>query len=167
MKTQIAFTNANVVTPFRCIDNGTVVVEGEWFKEVGASEQIRLPEHVKVIDVKGDYLSPGFIDLHIHGAWGGNVMSGTIGDLQQMAEGLVRNGVTSFLPTTVAAPLTKIEKAVDCIQRAINQGRSGGAGILGAHLEGPYLNQKPRGAQHPDYIIDPKKEEYLFHPQSA
>lgn len=161
MPSQIGLTNGTIITPFRYIENGTVLVEGDCIKAVGQADQISLEENVEVFDVKGAYISPGFIDLHIHGAWGGDVMAATLNDLQRMAEGLAKNGVTSFLPTTLAAPLNEIEKAVNCIQQALNKGISGGAKILGAHLEGPYFNQKQRGAQNPKYIIEPKKEDYI------
>ncbi len=156
-----AFTNGTIITPLRLIENGTVLIEREWIKAVGQKDQICIPENAEVIDVGGAYISPGFIDLHLHGAWGGDVMAATSNDLQKMAQGLVRNGVTSFLPTTLAGPLSDIENAVNCIQLAAKMGFTGGAKILGAHLEGPYFNKKQKGAQNPKYIINPQKEEYI------
>lgn len=156
-----AFTNGTIITPLRLIENGTVLIEGEWIKVVGRKDQICIPENAEVIDVEGAYISPGFIDLHLHGAWGGDVMAATSNDLQKMAQGLVKNGVTSFLPTTLAGPLSDIENAVNCIQLAAKMGFKGGAKILGAHLEGPYFNKKQKGAQNPKYIINPQKEEYI------
>ena len=155
------FTNGTIITPFRLIENGTVVIEGERIKAVGSKEEIPIPAHAKIINVSGDFISPGFIDLHLHGAWGGDVMSASLEDLSKMSRGLVRNGVTAFLPTTLTGPLSDIENALNCIQHAQTHGFCHGAKILGAHLEGPFINREQKGAQNPQYIVKPNKEVYI------
>jgi N-acetylglucosamine-6-phosphate deacetylase len=155
-----ALTNGTVITPFREIPGGAVVIEGGLIQDVGPAEQVITPEIGRIIDVKGSYISPGFIDLHLHGAWGGDVMAATMQDLEAMSQGLVKGGVTSFMPTTLSGPLTDIIKAVQCIEAAMRKGTSG-AKIIGAHLEGPYVNPEQSGAQNPHYIIHPNPVDYL------
>lgn len=160
MNDLVALTNGTVITPVREIKNGTVLIERGLIKEVGQRELIDLPEAAEVIDVKGAYISPGFIDLHLHGAGGGDVMAASDHDLELMCLGVVKGGVTSFLPTTLSGSLDSIAQSLNCISRAMKHGVSG-AKILGAHLEGPYFNIKQCGAQNPRFIINPKPEDYL------
>ena len=160
MNDLVALTNGTVITPVREIKNGTVLIQQGLIKEVGPRELLDLPETTEVIDVKGAYISPGFIDLHLHGAGGGDVMAASDHDLELMSLGVAKGGVTSFLPTTLSGSLDSIVQAVNCISRAMSRGVSG-AKILGAHLEGPYFNIKQCGAQNPRFIINPKPEDYL------
>lgn len=157
----VVLLNGTIITPMRLIPNGRVLIEGERIKAVGTKEEISIPEQANIIDVDGAYISPGFIDLHLHGAWGGDVMAASREDLCKMSQGLVRSGVTAFLPTTLTAPLSEIEKTLNCIQQAQTHGFSNGAKILGAHLEGPYINQQQKGAQNPLYIVPPAQDEYI------
>jgi N-acetylglucosamine-6-phosphate deacetylase len=160
MSQSTVITNGTVITPLREIPDGAVAFEHGLITEVGPADQVTAVHGGRILDVKGAYVSPGFIDLHLHGAWGGDVMSASAKDLEMMSSGLVKGGVTSFMPTTLSGPLSEIVNAVQCIETAIKKGTSG-AKILGAHLEGPYVNQKQSGAQNPRYIINPKPEDYL------
>jgi N-acetylglucosamine-6-phosphate deacetylase len=156
----ILFTNAKVIAPDGLVEPGFVKVAGGLIEAVGTMKHAPTEGDIQVIDLKGAYLSPGFIDLHLHGAWGGDVMRGTIGDLRRMAAGLVKGGVTAFVPTTLTGTLAQIETVVDCIDQAVHTDL-GGARVLGAHLEGPYFNPSQKGAQNPEYIILPKPDDYL------
>ena len=160
MRNCIALANGKVITPFREIDKGCILIEGEFIKEVGEVNEIKITNDVQVIDVKGKYISPGFIDLHLHGAFGGAVMASTEKDLRLMAQGLVKCGTTSFLPTTLSGPWDEIAQSVDCINKTMQKDLKG-AKILGAHLEGPYFSMEQKGAQNPEYIIPPDPEQYL------
>ena len=96
-----------------------------------------------------DYILPGFIDLHVHGGGGRDTMQG--GDAVHVIAALhARHGTTSLLATTMTAPLDDIEAALTAIGRAAAGRRPGAARVLGAHLEGPYINPGKLGAQ-PDY----------------
>ncbi|HHY47787.1 MAG TPA: N-acetylglucosamine-6-phosphate deacetylase [Firmicutes bacterium] len=156
----IVLTNGRVITPFREINRGSILIEGGLIKDVGPVDAVKIPEGARVIDVKGSYISPGFIDLHIHGAWGGDVMAASPESLEKMAEGLVKCGTTAFLPTTLAAPLKDIVKAIDCVDQAMKRGTRG-ARILGVHMEGPYFSLEQKGAQNPRYIVHPRPEDYI------
>lgn len=160
MRNCIALTNGKVITPFREIDKGYVLIEGKFIKEVGELNEIKITNDTQVIDVKGKYISPGFIDLHLHGAFGGEVMASTEKDLKLIAQGLVKYGTTSFLPTTFSGPWNNIIESVDCINKTMQKDLKG-AKILGVHLEGPYFSLEQKGAQNPKYIISAKPEQYL------
>jgi N-acetylglucosamine-6-phosphate deacetylase len=110
------------------------------------------------IDATGLWVIPGLIDVHVHGSAGSDTMDATPAALQAMAGFFVRHGVTSYLPTTLAAPMQAIRAA---IQNAADTPQSqGGAQHLGVHLEGPYLTSKYRGAQPLDWLRLPEPQEY-------
>ncbi|ADL52637.1 N-acetylglucosamine-6-phosphate deacetylase [Clostridium cellulovorans] len=120
-------------------------------------------KYIDIIDAKGNYVSPGFIDIHIHGAGGCDTMDGSIEGLTIISRTLSKSGVTSFLPTTMTMEKEKIYKALEVIKNA--KGREiGGARVLGAHLEGPFINEAYKGAQSEKFIVEPSFEfieEYL------
>lgn len=138
----IFFRNARILTPLVGLD-GVVAVEGETIRGVGARADI--PPGATVIDAGGLYLSPGFIDMHVHGGGGCSAMSGSAEDIVGMAEAHARFGTTSILPTTLAAPVPALQRVMDAVRRA--QATCTGSNILGIHLEGSFLAQSQRGAQ--------------------
>jgi len=108
-----------------------------------------------------DYLVPGFIELQINGAYDIDVMSATAGDLLRLAKRLGREGVTTWLPTVITAPLSEIERLDAVVAEALQmqtsaeRGRNGsGAKILGMHLEGPFISPRRLGA-HPPSTLTP------------
>lgn len=109
---------------------------------------------IDIIDAKGSYVSPGFIDLHIHGSGGRDAMDGELEDLKVISQSIAQNGATGFLPTTMTMSKEKIYKALDNIKEGMKLDL-GGAKVLGAHMEGPFINPKYKGAQKEDYIIEP------------
>jgi N-acetylglucosamine-6-phosphate deacetylase len=110
-----------------------------------------------VIDAEGAYLSPGFIDLHIHGAGGCDTMDGNYDALNKISKIAAQHGTTSFLPTTMTCSIDEIQSAVEAAAFARKQGTDG-ASILGIHLEGPFLNPEMCGAQNKDYMLAPSIE---------
>ena len=93
---------------------------------------------------------PGFIDEHIHGANGSDVMYATDKDLSNVAKSITMDGVTSFMPTTMNMDISSIKKALNVIGNYSNEA---GANIIGAHVEGPFISKKYCGAQDPKNII--------------
>lgn len=135
-------SNARIVTP-----DG--VIEGNLFAEAGrivALGAVGIPRVVKPVEANGGWLLPGFIDVHVHGGVGREAMDADPDGLRQMARFYAAHGVTSFLPTTWTAPHEDIMAALDTIG-AVQRAGTGGAAILGAHVEGPYLNPARCGAQ--------------------
>ena len=120
-------------------------------------EFLKVNPNVEIIDAKDNYVSPGFIDLHIHGSGGADVMDGEVSAIELISETIAKNGVTSFLPTTMTMGKDKIHKALEVIRECKNNNLNG-AKVLGAHLEGPFINSKYKGAQSPEYIISPDYE---------
>lgn len=98
------------------------------------------------------HLVPGFIDIHVHGAKGIDVMDGTVEALQEMSEALAAEGVTGFLATTTSAPDAVLEKTLKTIPKAMNSQK--GAALLGIHLEGPFLAPAKLGAHHSAHLRD-------------
>lgn len=110
---------------------------------------------VQVIDAKGNYVSPGFIDLHIHGSGGKDAMDGDIEALKVISSTIAKNGVTAFLPTTMTMDIDLIYKALNTIRQAMKE-QMPGAKVVGAHMEGPFINEKYKGAQAAEHILKPE-----------
>ncbi|HFD14165.1 MAG TPA: N-acetylglucosamine-6-phosphate deacetylase [Epsilonproteobacteria bacterium] len=108
---------------------------------------------IEIIDAKGAYVSAGFIDLHIHGSGGADVMDATPEALELLSTTLPQTGTTSFLATTMTMSTQAIDNALQNIQN--NAHRVTGAKIVGIHLEGPFINTLKHGAQDKNYVQSP------------
>ena len=162
---KLALTNGRVVTPFRRLEIGTVVLEGERILEIvdGPVSSGILDAVDRVIDVEGRWIAPGFIDTHVHGGGGADVMDGTVEALQDVAKQHAIGGTTSFSPTTVCAPIEDLLKTLETHEAFAEASRAtpSGAQTLGVHLEGPYLNPEQAGALDPASMKLPREDEYL------
>ena len=147
-----------ILTPLRTLMEGTVIVEGDRIVAV-SNKNTRPKPSCQEIDVRDLYVAPGFIDLHVHGGGGHDVMEGSLEALEAIAGAHARGGTTSWLATTLTAPQEQILAALSAIEKA-SQLPLKGAKILGAHLEGPYFNPEQAGAQNPAYLKLPCREEY-------
>lgn len=103
-----------------------------------------------ITDAKNNYVSPGFINIHAHGALGADTMDETDDALKVFAKAEASTGVTAFLPTTMSYDIPRVQRAFKRIEKAM--GKSGGARILGANMEGPYIAKSRAGAQDEKYI---------------
>lgn len=149
--------NGKILTPYRII-HGTVIVEGGRIKEV-AEGDIDVPEAL-VIDAKGQYIAPGFIDIHVHGGGGHDFMDGTENAFLKVAETHAKYGTTGLMPTTLTSELDELYNTLELYKQA-DRNNTKGAQFLGMHLEGPYFSLKQRGAQDPRYIRNPDPKEYM------
>jgi len=140
----------NVVLPDKVLQGGMVVLEGETIAGVHAAEENVLPGDMLAFDYGTSYIAPGLIDLHLHGALGKDVMDGEVEGLGAIAAHQARCGVTGFMPTTLAASLPSILKAIETVKAARKLPLP--SEILGIYLEGPFLNLKKKGAQNPEFI---------------
>jgi N-acetylglucosamine-6-phosphate deacetylase len=140
----------NIVLPDRVLEGGVVIVEKEKIAGVFPKDQLPPLEGMVRHNYGGCYITPGLIDLHLHGAMGHDVMDGTAESLGQIAAHQARCGITGFVPTTLAAPLPAILDAVECVKAAMKDRT--GAEILGVYLEAPFLSVKKKGAQNPEFI---------------
>lgn len=149
-----AIVNGKLVLKDRIIENKVLVFDE---RIIAIQDDISEFSNLDVIDAKGGYISPGFIEIHMHGAFGYDVMDGTTEALDKISKGLAKSGVTGFLPTTITMEWEKIERALENIKEYSNTNGSG-ARALGAHLEGPFLNPARKGAHNEKYIIKPDFE---------
>lgn len=112
---------------------------------------------LEVIEHNG-YVSPGFIDIHVHGAGGSDTMDATPEALRTISENLIKSGTTGFLATTMTMAQEDITKALETVRSVMSaqeNGKSEGSDILGVHLEGPFINPKYKGAQAQTHIQKP------------
>ena len=153
----LKITNGTLITPYRYVRGGTVVVEGGLIRGIHEGE-VDVPGATE-LNAGGNYVAPGFIDIHVHGGGGHDFMDGTEEAFLKIAEVHARYGTTALVPTTLTAEKEDLLKTLDVYERA-RQSNSRGAAFLGIHLEGPYFAMSQRGAQDPRYIRNPDPEEY-------
>ena len=154
---RIKIINGRIITPYRIIEGGTLLISGTTIEAVSESN-IDAPD-AEIIDAGGKYISPGFIDIHIHGGGGHDFMDGTVNAFLKIAETHAKYGTTSMFPTTLTCSKADLLKSLDVYAEA-NKQNTMGAQFLGMHLEGPYFAPAQSGAQDPRYIRNPDIEEY-------
>jgi len=152
--------NARLITPVRIIKNGVLVIKDGKIADVGAQGEIVFPRNARVIDVEGRYVSPGFIDIHLHGGGGADTMDATEEAIEKISVAHAKGGSTSIVPTTITAPIEDIIRAIENIE-IVRKKNLPGANVLGVHVEGPYFSPEQRGAQNPKFLKEPEPEEYL------
>ena len=149
--------NGKIITPTRILDGGSLLVTETTITAVG-ERNIEVEDAVE-IDAKGNYISPGFIDIHVHGGGGHDFMDATETAFLKVAETHARHGTTSMLPTTLTSSKEEILHTLQVYEQAKKK-NSTGSQFLGMHLEGPYFAMNQRGAQDPRYIRNPDPKEY-------
>ena len=121
-------------------------------------------------EVTKDYgdlrILPGFIDIHCHGAYGFDTNDANPEGLRKWAKGIVDEGVTSFLATTLTQSEEVLTNAVSNVAKVVEEGYEG-AEILGIHFEGPYLNKAHKGAQPEEYCVKPNIEQFKRYQKAA
>ncbi|MBK5202259.1 MAG: N-acetylglucosamine-6-phosphate deacetylase [Prolixibacteraceae bacterium] len=149
--------NGKIITPYRIIEKGSILIEDGKIKQVreGNAEV----KNAVRINAHNFYVSPGFIDIHTHGAGGYDYLDGTAEAMLGASRMQAVHGVTSVVPTASATSYEELLTLFDNYREA-KQKNITGAQFLGIHLEGPYFSMKRKGAQDQKYIINPKREEY-------
>lgn len=150
--------NGKILTPYRMIPRGTVLVTDGIITEVKEGD-IEASDAIE-IDAKRNYISPGFIDIHVHGGGGHDFMDGSETAFLKAAETHARYGTTAMSPTTLTSEKKDLLHTLELYDSA-DKKNINGAQFLGMHLEGPYFAMSQRGAQDPRYIRDPDPEEYM------
>lgn len=137
-----------------CIVENCVLLYSDIIEGIIPKENI--PEGTDVIDADGGYVSPGLIDLHIHGYLGKDVCDGEEESIRTISKGLLKNGVTGYLPTTMTVDMNVIKKALEVCRALKEESKKWqGSEILGCHAEGPFISESKKGAQDAKYILKP------------
>ncbi len=146
-----------IVLPDSVVEGRLLAFDSESGKIVGIEDAVC--EGAAVIDAAGSYVAPGLVDIHIHGYLGEDASDGRPEGLRKIANGIVKNGVTAFLPTTMTVSREELAAAFSAARELREESRTwGGAEILGVHAEGPFLNPARRGAQRKECIEKPNAE---------
>jgi len=158
---RIIIINGTVVTPFQLINGKAIIVEKGKILEIKNEDEMNtvILTEAEVIEAKDKFVVPGFIDIHVHGSGGSDVIDGNYEAINQIAITHSRFGTTAFLPTTMTMDKNKIIRSLKTIYEAKLRG-IGGAEILGVNLEGPYINPKKKGAQREIDIREPSIKEF-------
>lgn len=147
-----AIINGSILMPDHIEENACLLFED---RIAGLVAPDGIPEGAEIIDAKNNVVIPGLLDMHIHGYLGEDASDGSFEGIRKMAEGLARNGVTGFLPTTMTVSYAELRAAFAQI-RAAMQASSGpdwqGAQVLGVNAEGPFINPAKKGAQAEENI---------------
>lgn len=147
-----AIIHGRIVTPVEVLENQALLY-GEKIEGIVPEDQI--PTGADVIDAQGNYVIPGLVDMHIHGYLGEDASDGKYEGLKIMAEGVAKNGVTAFLPTTMTVSYDELRTAFGLIRQGMKESKGAdwkGAAIVGANAEGPFINVSKKGAQAGEHV---------------
>jgi N-acetylglucosamine-6-phosphate deacetylase len=150
-----------VLTPTAEITNAGILIREGVIEELGLREGMRLPAGAQEISATGKTAIPGFVDVHIHGAGGRDVMEGSSDALASVTKTVARHGTTSMVATTVTASPDDTIRSVEGIAHYISQQRETDdtrAEVLGIHFEGPFLSPARRGVHPPEWLKLPSSE---------
>lgn len=155
---KIAIENGIVLTPSQKIENGGVLIQDGKIEEVFEGNVHESAD--KVINAHGNYISPGFIDIHTHGGGGYDFMDGTAEAIIGAAKFHMGHGTTSIVPTTLTSSDEELFNTYECFKQA-KATMKNCPNLLGLHLEGPYFSPLQAGAQDKRFIRNPEREDYL------
>ena len=149
----IALTHAQIVTPFRIIEDGTLLIEGRQIAGVGPKSEVPLPAGCTLYDCEGLIVCPGFIDLLVHGGGGSGFADMSMESVRKISEFFFQHGTTCLLAALYSKSETDMIADVQRIAEFIRS--SAGSNVVGMHLEGPFINRDLHGAMKAEYLWMP------------
>jgi N-acetylglucosamine-6-phosphate deacetylase len=158
MEDKIAIKVGELITPIEKISKVYVLISSGRIEKI-VSWKDKISDEYEIIDYSNYICAPGYIDIHTHGCYGYSVMDNKIESILKISENLLKHGVTSFLPTTLSAPINELSSILKNISLAMKNNNYG-AEILGAYVEGPYINKERAMAQNVLFIREPNIEEF-------
>ena len=150
--------DCQLVSPEMELEGASILIENDRIKRIYTCDD-ELPEADQVIDIQGDFVMPGFIDVHCHGNSGLDFADCTLEAVKTMAEKKLLEGVTTLLPTTLTLPEETLAEAMKTAAEYAKNPT--GCKVPGVHLEGPFINPKCLGAQNPAYVRVPNLDEVM------
>ena len=151
-----ALRNVEIVTPFRIIPNGSIVIEGKKIVAIGKTSELDIPVGIKKYDLDRMVLTPGYIDLLVHGGGGYGFADMSMEAVEHISEHFFQHGTTGLLASLYSKPEGDMVADVGRIAEFCSTSRD--SNVWGMHLEGPFINKKWHGAMLVDYLWQPSVE---------
>ena len=155
---KLALIGGEIITPFRIVKNGTIVMQDGQISDIGKASDVRIPDECEVIDVSGNIVTPGFVDLLVHGGGGKGFADEDPSSIGIVADYFIRHGSTTVLASLYAKPKDQLLADLRRIADYIHANPD--SNIIGIHMEGPYLNPVLKGAMNEDYLWTPSVESW-------
>ena len=158
----LVFHNGTVVLPDKLLPDAVVVCEGGRIRQVGSTR--KLPQGATLVDAKGGYIAPGFVDIHVHGGDGADFMDGTVVAVRTACRAHARHGTTTIFPTTTTGSPEQLGAMLAaCVELQRGGTAADGARVAGVHFYGPYFAPDKVGCHSQAGRRDPDAREYRRH----
>jgi len=155
---KLALVGGKIVTPFRVVKNGTILIKDDRIYEIGNTNEINFSENIEIIDVSGKIIAPGFVDLLVHGGAGRGFSDEDEDSIQIISDYFLSQGSTTMMASLHAKPKEKLLNDFRRLAKYIKTHPE--SNIKGIHMEGPYLNPEYKGAMNEDYLWQPSIESF-------
>jgi N-acetylglucosamine-6-phosphate deacetylase len=155
---KLALVGGTIITPFRIINNGGLLIDDGKIYEVGKSADVNIPEGCELIDVSGKYVCPGFVDLLVHGGGGFGFADDDKSSIDKVSRYFLEHGSTTVLASLFAKPEAQLLNDLTSLADYIDAHPE--SNVRGIHMEGPYLNPELKGAMNESYLWIPTVESW-------